>query len=91
MEKYKVVYIRMGWIASTLSDFQTFGIMCGAFAVNVHLIENNGWLNALLFVCALLWLIARSSIRTKKSKHIDVLDTTDKEEAIAFIRGEAGE
>lgn len=86
--KYTIIYIRMGWLASTLSDVQTFGFVLGSFAVNSLYLGNNGWLNFCITLMLMTWGVSKAITRSQKSKHVHSLNTTDPTEAINFIKAQ---
>lgn len=88
-ENIKLVIYKESWSASAWSDFQTFGFMCAAFAVNVHLIGNNGWLNFCLTLAMIAWALGKAATKSRKIKGLTTLNTTDRDEAIAFLNENA--
>ena len=78
----KIIVLRQGWIASTLSDIQTFGFMVGGFALNSLYIGNNDWLNACLFFTFFLWAFSKA-ISKSKSKTVYT-----KQDAIQYVSEE---
>lgn len=89
MEEQKtmsLIILKQGWIASTWSDFQTFGIMCAAYGVNSLYFGNNGWLNFTITLAFIAWVLAKVTLKSIKTEKLQVLNTDSKEEAIAFIQ-----
>lgn len=77
-----IMIIKIGWITSFWSDFQTFGFILASFAVNEHFLNSNNFVDFSLVVM----LVFLCLIRSTTSKFVKKFKT--KEEAIKYLTEE---
>lgn len=76
----RIIICKIGWIASLLSDLQTFGIMAATFWFNYQYMGGNNFVDTILFIAFWISVAARAT----ENKHIIKAKTID--EAIVQLR-----
>ncbi len=79
MKKYEIIFYRESLIQSLLADFGTFSFLLGGAWFNYHMIGNSKFINAILLIMFLFFLIVKGGPR----KHV----FTSKEDLIKYLKG----